>query len=142
MLALRRGLADGTIDTVGTDHAPHTEETKQCEWVVAAMGMTGLETALPVIQHTMVDTGLIGWHDVARVMSANPSRIYRHTDQGQLTDTGGWSRELWRISPSTTRHISSWSTRQNTIQSQQTHPIKTWNYQAKLPTCSIVDIRS
>lgn len=87
--ALRQGLADGTIDTVGTDHAPHTEETKQCEWVVAAMGMTGLETALPVIQHTMVDTGLIDWHDVARVMSANPSRIYRHTDQGQLTDTGG-----------------------------------------------------
>src|SRR5699024_10189551 len=79
--ALRNGLADGTIDTVGTDHAPHTEETKQCEWVVAAMGMTGLETALPVIQHTMVDTGLMDWHGVAQVMSANPARIYRHTDQ-------------------------------------------------------------
>lgn len=87
--ALREGLADGTIDTVGTDHAPHTEETKQCEWVVAAMGMTGLETALPVIQHTMVDTGLLDWHGVARVMSANPARVYRHTDQGQLTQTGG-----------------------------------------------------
>jgi len=87
--ALRNGLADGTIDTVGTDHAPHTEETKQCEWVVAAMGMTGLETALPVIQHTMVDTGLMDWHGVAQVMSANPARIYRHTDQGQLTETGG-----------------------------------------------------
>lgn len=87
--ALREGLADGTIDTVGTDHAPHTAETKQCEWVVAAMGMTGLETALPVIQHTMVDTGLLDWHGVARVMSVNPATIYRHTDQGQLTDTGG-----------------------------------------------------
>lgn len=87
--ALRAGLADGTIDTVGTDHAPHTEETKQCEWVVAAMGMTGLETALPVIQHTMVDTGLLDWHGVARVMSANPAAIYRHPDQGQLTETGG-----------------------------------------------------
>ncbi|HEY4534449.1 MAG TPA: dihydroorotase [Enteractinococcus sp.] len=88
--ALRQGLADGTIDTVGTDHAPHTAETKQCEWVVAAMGMTGLETALPVIQHTMVDTGLLDWHGVARVMSVNPARIYRHTDQGQLTDNGGF----------------------------------------------------
>lgn len=87
--ALRAGLADGTIDTVGTDHAPHTEETKQCEWVVAAMGMTGLETALPVIQHTMVDTGLLDWHGVARVMSANPAAIYRHPDQGRLTETGG-----------------------------------------------------
>lgn len=89
VLALRQGLADGTIDTVGTDHAPHTQETKQCEWVVAAMGMTGLETALPVIQHTMVDTGLLDWHGVARVMSANPARVYGHSDQGQLTATGG-----------------------------------------------------
>ncbi|GAA4472458.1 dihydroorotase [Enteractinococcus fodinae] len=87
--ALREGLADGTIDTVGTDHAPHTQETKQCEWVVAAMGMTGLETALPVIQHAMVDTGLLDWHGVARVMSANPARIYRHAEQGQLTKSGG-----------------------------------------------------
>src|SRR5699024_3784947 len=87
--ALLQGLAEGTIDTVGTDHAPHTQETKQCEWVVAAMGMTGLEAAVPVIQHAMVDTGMMDWHDVARVMSANPARIYRHTDQGQLTDTGG-----------------------------------------------------
>ena len=53
------------------------------------MGMTGLETALPVIQHTMVETGLLDWHGVARVMSTNPARIYRHTDQGQLSDTGG-----------------------------------------------------
>lgn len=86
--ALREALADGTIDTVGTDHAPHTAETKQCEWVVAAMGMTGLETALPVIQHTMVDTGLLDWHGVAQVMSVNPAKIYRHADQGQLTDDG------------------------------------------------------
>lgn len=87
--ALREGLADGTIDTVGTDHAPHTEETKQCEWVIAAMGMTGLETALPVIQHTMVDTGLLDWHGVARVMSSNPARIYGHANHGQLTPSGG-----------------------------------------------------
>lgn len=85
---LREGLADGTIDTVGTDHAPHAAETKQCEWVVAAMGMTGLETALPVVQHTMVDTGLLDWHGVAKAMSVNPARIYRHTDHGQLTESG------------------------------------------------------
>src|SRR5699024_12207331 len=72
--------------------APHTEVTKRCRGFVAAMGMTGLETALPVIQHTMVNTGLMVWHGVAQVMSANPARIYRHTDQGQLTETGGLVR--------------------------------------------------
>src|SRR5690625_6919905 len=55
--ALRTGLADCTIDTVVNVHAPHTQETKQSEWVVAAMGMTGQETTLPVIQHTMMKTG-------------------------------------------------------------------------------------
>jgi dihydroorotase len=75
--ALRAGLADGTIDTVGTDHAPHTREDKDCEWAAAAFGMTGLETALAVVSTTMVATGRMTWADVARVMSAEPARIGR-----------------------------------------------------------------
>ena len=50
MQALRAGLADGTIDVVATDHAPHPAEDKDCEWAPPAMGMTGLETALSVVQ--------------------------------------------------------------------------------------------
>lgn len=88
VMALREALADGTIDTVGTDHAPHTPETKQCEWTVAAMGMTGLETALPVVQQAMVETGLLDWAGVARVLSVNPARIAGLTDQGQAEDDG------------------------------------------------------
>ena len=88
VMALRAGLADGTIDTVGTDHAPHTAETKQCEWTVAAMGMTGLETALSVVQRAMVDTGLMDWAGVARVMSTAPARIAGLTDQGQADERG------------------------------------------------------
>ena len=88
VMALRAGLADGTIDTVGTDHAPHTAETKQCEWTVAAMGMTGLETALSVVQQAMVDTGLMDWAGVARVMSTAPARIAGLTDQGQADERG------------------------------------------------------
>ena len=65
--AVREGLADGTIDIVATDHAPHTREDKDCEWGAAAFGMTGLETALSVVQETMVDTGRMTWADVARV---------------------------------------------------------------------------
>ncbi|PZR52763.1 dihydroorotase [Xylanimonas oleitrophica] len=75
--AVREGLADGTIDIVATDHAPHTREDKDCEWGAAAFGMTGLETALSVVQQTMVDTGRMTWADVARVMSTNPARIGR-----------------------------------------------------------------
>ncbi len=78
--AVRAGLADGTIDIVATDHAPHTIEDKDCEWSAAAFGMTGLETALRVVQHTMVDSGRIGWDRVAEVLSANPARIGRITE--------------------------------------------------------------
>ncbi|HWS58034.1 MAG TPA: dihydroorotase, partial [Actinotalea sp.] len=79
--ALRAGLADGTIDVVGTDHAPHTREDKDCEWAAAAFGMTGLETALSIVATTMVATGRMTWADVARVMSTTPARIGR-TDSG------------------------------------------------------------
>ena len=78
--ALREGLADGTIDTVGTDHAPHTREDKDCEWAAGAFGMLGLETALAVVQTLMVDTGRMTWADVARVMSFAPARIGRIDD--------------------------------------------------------------
>ncbi len=73
--ALREGLADGTIDIVATDHAPHPVEAKETEWSTAAMGMVGLETALAVVQRTMVDTGLLTWSQVAERMSAAPARI-------------------------------------------------------------------
>ncbi len=75
VLALRRALADGTIDIVATDHAPHPVESKDCEWEAAAFGMVGLESALSVVQAAMVDTGMLGWADVARVMSRVPAEI-------------------------------------------------------------------
>ena len=88
VLALRAALADGTIDVVGTDHAPHPSEHKECEWAQAAMGMTGLETALSVVQHTMIETGLMGWADFARVTSTAPAAIGRLEDQGRPLDAG------------------------------------------------------
>ncbi len=80
--ALRAALADGTVDVVATDHAPHAVEDKDCEWAAAATGMTGLETALSVVQATMVDTGLLDWAGVAERMSAAPAGIGRVTGQG------------------------------------------------------------
>ncbi len=75
--ALRAALADGTIDIVATDHAPHPTEAKECTWAEAAFGMVGLESALSVVQRTMVDTGLLTWTDVARAMSSAPAQIGR-----------------------------------------------------------------
>ncbi|AVM61301.1 MULTISPECIES: dihydroorotase [unclassified Actinomyces] len=86
--AVRAALADGTIDVVGTDHAPHPLESKDCEWAAGAFGMTGLETALSVLIETMVAPGRMTWRDLARVMSSAPARIGRLTDQGQGLEVG------------------------------------------------------
>ncbi|MDA8371865.1 MAG: dihydroorotase [Nocardiopsaceae bacterium] len=86
--ALREGLADGTIDCVATDHAPHPIEAKEAEWANAAMGMVGLETALSVVQHTMVDTGMLDWAGVADRMSIAPARIGRLTGHGRPIAVG------------------------------------------------------
>ncbi|AXH97832.1 dihydroorotase [Ornithinimicrobium avium] len=80
--ALREALADGTIDAVATDHAPHVRQDKEHAFVDAAFGMLGLETALPVVSTLMVRTGRMSWSDVARVMSTAPARIARLGTQG------------------------------------------------------------
>ncbi|MFF9393753.1 dihydroorotase [Streptomyces griseoluteus] len=86
--ALREALADGTIDIVATDHAPHPHEDKDCEWAAAAMGMVGLETALSVVQETMVETGLLDWAAVADRMSFTPARIGSATGHGRPVAAG------------------------------------------------------
>lgn len=75
VLALRQGVADGTIDIIATDHAPHPAEAKECAWAEAANGMVGLESALSVVHAALIDSGLLGWADVARVLSAAPAKI-------------------------------------------------------------------
>lgn len=82
VMALREGLADGTIDSVATDHAPHPVEDKECEWAAAAFGMLGLQTALSVVIESMVNTGLLDWQGVADRMSIRPAVIGRVADQG------------------------------------------------------------
>ncbi|MEZ5115649.1 MAG: dihydroorotase [Candidatus Nanopelagicales bacterium] len=86
--ALRAGLADGTIDAVATDHAPHAEEDKDCEWAAAAFGMLGLETALSVVIESMVDAGRLDWRGVADRMSQRPARIARLDGQGRPIAAG------------------------------------------------------
>ena len=102
--AVREALADGTIDVVGTDHAPHPVEDKDCEWQAGAFGMTGLETALSVVIETMVKTGKLDWRGVARVMSQTPARIGRLEDQGGDIAVGQQAN-LAIIDPNVTRVV-------------------------------------
>lgn len=81
--AVQAGLADGTIDLVGTDHAPHPRRLKDCDFECGAFGMIGLETALAVVATTMVQSGKMTWRDLARVMSVTPARIGRVKGQGE-----------------------------------------------------------
>ena len=82
VFALRMALADGTIDAIATDHAPHPHEDKDCEWAAAAMGMLGLQTALGVALEAMIETGLLDWRGLADRMSVRPARIGQVHTQG------------------------------------------------------------
>jgi dihydroorotase len=86
--AVRAGLADGTIDIVATDHAPHAPQHKDCEWDQASPGMLGLQTALSVVVDTMLRPGALDWRGVARVMSENPAAIGGLADHGRLIAVG------------------------------------------------------
>ena len=101
--ALREALADGTIDVVGTDHAPHTAEYKCSEWPAAAMGMVGMETALAVVVEAMKDYDF-DFGDVARVISQAPARITGATGHGSL-ETGA-SANIVLIDPAAPHTIT------------------------------------
>ena len=86
--ALREGLADGTIDAVATDHAPHARHDKEHAFAEAAFGMLGLETALAVVVETMINPGRLSWFELANRMSIMPAHIARLSGQGQPLAVG------------------------------------------------------
>ncbi len=86
--AVRVGLAEGVIDIVATDHAPHATCDKDCGWQAAKPGMLGLEHALSIVQQSMVDTGLLSWEQVAQRMSYAPARIGLLEGHGQPIQPG------------------------------------------------------
>ena len=88
VMALREGLADGTIDIVATDHAPHPAESKECEWQYAAFGMLGLETALPILWQTMIESKMMDIQTLQTRMSSAPAQIGRYHSQGKALVKG------------------------------------------------------
>jgi dihydroorotase len=99
--ALRTALADGTIDAVATDHAPHARHDKEHTFVLASSGMLGLETALSVVSEVMVGSGLLDWAGVAQVMSARPARIAGLSGHGRPIAVGE-PANLTLVDPSAT----------------------------------------
>ncbi|MDD5567949.1 MAG: dihydroorotase [Candidatus Omnitrophica bacterium] len=75
VLAIRKGLADGTIDAIASDHAPHTENEKDIEFERAEFGVIGLETELAVSATELLGDCLLNWTKLAEKMALNPSRI-------------------------------------------------------------------
>ncbi|MEY3561971.1 MAG: hypothetical protein RL068_1123 [Actinomycetota bacterium] len=103
-LALRAAVLDGTIDVLGTDHAPHSNEKKECEWQNAAFGMVGLEHAASVLQEVLIDQGGQSWNRFADLLSRKPATIGQIPDQGKLEV--GARANIALLDPSARRVIS------------------------------------
>jgi dihydroorotase len=88
VMALREAVADGTIDIIATDHAPHAAELKEGTWNEAAFGMIGLETAAAIVYTTLVKTGLIDWPRFEEIMSTKPAQIGSLDTQGRAIAVG------------------------------------------------------
>jgi len=82
--ALISGVLDGTIDVLGTDHAPHSAEKKEAEWGHAAFGMLGLETAASILHQVLADTGSLTWQLFEQLISSRPAALTGLSDHGQL----------------------------------------------------------
>ncbi|MEN9872287.1 MAG: hypothetical protein RL450_222 [Actinomycetota bacterium] len=82
-IALREAVLDGTIDALGTDHAPHSIEKKDCEWEAAAFGMVALEHAASVLQEVVISGGG-DWQRFSSLISTKPAEIARLEGQGNL----------------------------------------------------------
>ncbi|HEX2156474.1 MAG TPA: amidohydrolase family protein, partial [Actinomycetes bacterium] len=80
--AVRLGLADGTVDAIATDHAPHAREDKEVEWATAPPGMLGLETALAVTLTELVSGGYLDLATAVERLGAGPARCRRLPGHG------------------------------------------------------------
>lgn len=103
--ALHEALIDGTIDIVATDHAPHPDESKDCEWAAAAFGMLGLETAASIVQGVLIDSGKSDWTRFSEVMSFNPAAISGISGQGTGLEIGS-PANITLLNPNAKRTIT------------------------------------
>jgi dihydroorotase len=106
--AMLAGIADGTVDVIATDHAPHHYDEKKVEFDRAPFGIVGLETAIPLSLDRLVHAGLIGLPRLVELMSVNPARIL-HVPGGSLA--AGSSADITVLAPEMQVHIDARSMR-------------------------------
>lgn len=82
--ALLEGVLDGTIDVLGTDHAPHSADKKETEWQNAGFGMLGLETAASILYQVLESAGMVDWELFERLISAAPAKLMGLDSQGEI----------------------------------------------------------
>jgi dihydroorotase len=82
--ALLAGLVDGTIDMLGTDHAPHSGEKKDCEWENAAFGMIGLESAASILHQVLIQSGAGDWTLFENIISKRPAKLTGLNNHGSI----------------------------------------------------------
>lgn len=99
--ALRQAVAEGVIDIVATDHAPHPSESKECEWDAAAFGMVGLESALPIAILTLISEGHASWAELEQLLSQTPADIgrLRETSEHPVALEPGQIADLVLVDP-------------------------------------------
>ncbi len=100
--ALKRGIKEGLIDVIATDHAPHTFEDKLGEFDYAENGISGLETALALIHDKLIKNNIIEWQGVVKLMAVNPYRIldikFSGIKEGAIADLTVFnSRKKWTV---------------------------------------------
>ena len=83
--AIKKGLSDGAIDAIASDHAPHGKHDKEVEFGAAAFGIIGLETSLGLAILNLLDKGIISWKRLVELMSANPANILGLKSKGNLS---------------------------------------------------------
>ncbi|WP_193787094.1 dihydroorotase [Leucobacter japonicus] len=103
--ALRAAVADGIIDIIATDHAPHPVEAKDCEWDAAAFGMVGLESALPIALLTLVQEAHASWAELEMLLSQRPAEIGRLEGHPSALEAGQ-PADLVLVDPSGTSTFS------------------------------------
>ena len=88
--ALKEALQAGVIDCIATDHAPHHRDSKDCEFSLATSGISGLETAVPVVMDRLVKTGVISLNKMVELFTSGPARVLGlnkgHLSLGELAD--------------------------------------------------------
>lgn len=104
-LALQDALIDGTIDVIGTDHAPHSAEKKECEWDSAAFGMVGLENAASVAQKVLIESGKSNWQRFQEVLSSTAAELTGLSSHGTIAV--GTEANLAILDPQAKRTITS-----------------------------------